>query len=128
MGGRGGSGGLSALPESATKRISYQEYKQGGYQEAVSGSYDKASKTIEVKYSPRIDAAANIIPSSVVDALVRKASSSKYALQDPIQRRLAVKRFYESVEKAVRNGKVLTNNAEKWQVDLYKLAKRNIRK
>lgn len=131
MGGRGSSGGGSSggggiPPEYGKKRIKYAEYANGGYSpsEKISGSYDKDTKTVEVRTYPRIEKAAEMMPQSYINEFAAAYGDAKSSAN----RRKAVFATYYDVVDAVKKGQKVPSNALKWEKDLYKYVKKIVKR
>lgn len=121
MGGRGSSGGSGGgvgkyeniVLGDQTSRISYSRYKnEFGGAKTVKDSYDKTSKTIEVKVPSSTMEVMKIVPQSVTKEF--PSHMSKYEIAVNIKNQFA---------DMVHSGEKLWSGAEKWQKETYNIVK-----
>lgn len=115
MASRGARSG--AIPRYGSKRISYSEYANGGYSpsEKIPGTYDKETKTVEVRTYPRIEKAAEIIPQSAID---------EWAKALGVDKRRATIELFTQYAKAASEGATLEKTAQPWERKLWNFVKK----
>lgn len=101
-----------SLPEFGHKRVPYSVYKnEYNSSEAISGTYDKETKTIEVRTYPRMEKAFELIPDSLIAEWAKAFHTSK---------RQATFKIYYAYRDDLRDGVKVSKNEPEWVKKLVK--------